>query len=548
MPWAASIPKPKAPLGMNSLDVTLAFLARQDILLLFLLLGTGAVIGRVQLGSVELGAAAVLFLAMAVSAFGESRGYRIVVPEAFGTLGLVLFTFSVGNMSGPAFFASLRRGFGPILATVAVLIAGALVAVAVGRLLGLGSAVVAGSFAGALTNTPALAAAREAAHDEAGPTIAYAVTYLFGVMGPLLVTSLALRGRGEDTDAPVPLVSRSIQVDGTDEPSVGELEQRYRQRVRFSRLQQGPSSDDVQAPSDAARLRRGDIVTVVGPIDLVDQVTDELGQPSSESLEASRGAVDFRRITLSDEDLAGHTIGDLELMRRFGAKVIRVRRGDVDVLAKDSFVLQPGDRLRIIAPREQISAVTAFLGDSERGLSDLRPIVLGTGMVLGLLLGNVVFPLPGMALSIGPAAGTLLVGLIFGKVGRIGPFLTTMPHTAGQTMADFGLLAFLAHAGTRAGTQLGTALASGDGARILLLGIAITVSVSVGMFVIMRRGFGMGRTRLSGVLAAAHTQPAVLAFANGRTGYDSRVAHGYALVYPAALIAKILIAKVLGAL
>ena len=93
---------------MNSLDVTLAFLARQDILLLFLLLGTGAVIGRVRLGSVELGAAAVLFLGMALSAFGVARGYRIVVPEAFGTLGLVLFTFSVGNMSGPAFFASLR--------------------------------------------------------------------------------------------------------------------------------------------------------------------------------------------------------------------------------------------------------------------------------------------------------------------------------------------------------------------------------------------------------------------------------------------------------
>jgi len=49
-------------------------------------------------------------------------------------------------------------------------------------------------------------------------------------------------------------------------------------------------------------------------------------------------------------------------------------------------------------------------------------------------------------------------------------------------------------------------------------------------------------------MAGAHTQPAVLAFANGRTGYDSRVAQGYALVYPAALVAKILIAKVLGAL
>lgn len=533
---------------MSLVETTLAFLARQDILLLFLLLGTGAIVGRIRFGGVELGAAAVLFLAMALSALGESRGHHIVVPEAFGTLGLVLFTFSVGIMSGPAFFASLRRGLGPIVATIAILIASAVVAVVGGRLLGLGSGAIAGSFAGALTNTPALAAAREASGDESGPTIAYAVCYVFGVLGPLLASSIVLRRRARDTDVPAPLVSRSIEVESSAEPSVGDLERSYRQRIRFSRLQHGPTDDDVLAPGDDARLRRGNVVTVVGPIDLVEQVTLELGRPATEPLQDSRGAVDFRRITLSDEELAGRTIGDLDLMRRFGAKVIRVRRGDVDVLAQDAFVLQPGDRLRIIAPREQIPAVTAFLGDSERGLSDLHPIVLGTGMVLGLLLGHVAFPLPGMTLTLGPAAGTLLVGLVFGKVARIGPFLTTMPHTAGQTMADFGLLAFLAHAGTRAGTQLGTALASGDGVRIVLLGVAITVTVSYGLAIVLRRYFGMGRTRVSGVLAGAHTQPAVLAYANGRTGYDSRVAQGYALVYPAALIAKILIAKVLGAL
>ena len=533
---------------MHNIDVALEFLARQDLLLLFLLLGTGALIGRIRFGGVELGAAAVLFLGMATSFFAATRGYRLVVPDALGTLGLVLFTFSVGNMSGPAFFASLRRGSGPILATVGMLVVGALIAVVGGRLLGLSEAVVAGSFAGALTNTPALAAAREAAHDDAGPTIAYAVTYLCGVIGPLLATSIALRGRGADKDAPVPLVSRSIEVDVAVEPEVGELERRYRNAVRFSRLRHGASEDDVQAPGDNARLQRGDIVTVVGPVDLVEQVTRELGHTATESLEASRAGVDFRRITLSDEDLAGRTIGDLDLMRRFGAKVIRVRRGDVDSLANDSFVLQPGDRLRIIAPRGQLAAVTAFFGDSERGLSDLRPMVLGTGMTLGLLLGSIVIPLPGMAFSIGPAAGTLLIGLVFGKLGRIGPFLTTMPHTAGQTMADFGLLAFLAHAGTRAGIQLGTALSSGDGVRILVLGLAITACVSCGTFVVMRRAFGMGGTRLSGVLAATHTQPAALAFANERTGYDSRVGHGYALVYPAAMIAKILIARVLGSL
>jgi putative transport protein len=529
-------------------DTLLAFLSRQDILLLFLLVGTGAIVGRVRLGGVELGAAAVLFIGMALSALGESRGHRLVVPEAFGTLGLVLFTFSVGIMSGAAFFASIRRDLRLVAATVAILIAAAVLAVAVGHLLGLPGATVAGSYTGALTNTPALAAAREAAQDDAAPTIAYAVTYLFGVVGPLLAVSLALRGRSADKDLPPTLTSRSIAVDQPSAPTFGELERRFEQRIRFSRHQSGPSESDARTPGHDARPDPGDIVTVVGPADLVDEVTRLLGRVSVQSLEASRSTLDFRRITLSDEDLAGRTIAELDLFDRFGAKVIRVRRGDVDVLASDDFVLQPGDRLRIIAPRADMAAVTAFLGDSERGLSDIHPIVLGTGMVLGLLLGGIEFPLPGANFSIGPAAGTLLVGLVFGALGRIGPFLTTLPHAAGQAMADFGLLAFLAQAGTRAGTQLESALTSGETLRIVLLGVLITSFVSASLFVLMRRRFGIGRTRLAGMMAGAHTQPAVLAFANERTKYDSRVIQGYALVYPAALIAKILIARVLGAL
>jgi len=58
----------------------------------------------------------------------------------------------------------------------------------------------------------------------------------------------------------------------------------------------------------------------------------------------------------------------------------------------------------------------------------------------------------------------------------------------------------------------------------------------------------MGGTKLSGVLGGTQTQPAVLAYANGRTRFDARVAMGYALVYPAAMITKILLGQILGSL
>jgi putative transport protein len=300
--------------------------------------------------------------------------------------------------------------------------------------------------------------------------------------------------------------------------------------------------------ADEDVLVYNDLVTVVGPADQVEQVTRELGHSSSHALESDRRDLDFRRITLSNGKLAGHSIGEIDLLTRFGATVTRVRRGDVDMLGTDHLVLQLGDRVRVVAPRDKIALVTAHLGDSARGLSDINPMVLGVGMALGILLGKVEFPLPGTSFALGSAAGTLLVGLLFSHFGRIGSFVTTMPLTAAQALSEFGLLIFLAQAGTKAGSLIGAAFASGQWIKILILGVVITCTVGLGVYFVMRRVFGMGGTKLSGVLGGTQTQPAVLAFANGRTGFDARVAMGYALVYPAAMITKILLGQILGGL
>ena len=65
-----------------------------------------------------------------------------------------------------------------------------------------------------------------------------------------------------------------------------------------------------------------------------------------------------------------------------------------------------------------------------------------------------------------------------------------------------------------------------------------TLSATIVTFV-GRRVVRVSGPQVSGMIAGAQTQPAVLAFANERTGFDVRVGLGYALVYPAAMIAKI---------
>lgn len=59
---------------------------------------------------------------------------------------------------------------------------------------------------------------------------------------------------------------------------------------------------------------------VVGPADQVERVSRELGHVSSHELAADRSALDFRRVTLSNQQLAGHTLAELDLPRRFGPR------------------------------------------------------------------------------------------------------------------------------------------------------------------------------------------------------------------------------------
>lgn len=514
-------------------------LAAQPVLLLFLIVGFGALVGRIRIGGVSLGAVAVLFAAMGLNAWSVSQGVTLEIPASMGDIGLVVFAFCTGVIAGPGFFHALRTSYPMMLAVAGILLLAAVAGVGLGLWMGLTPVEIAGTFAGALTNTPALAATGGSAE----ATVGYASAYVLGVVGAMGAVALALRHSRTDTDAPVPIVDKPIAIDTTSLPTATEIARRHGNRITFSRMSAGEGPAEAVGPETA--FGPGDVVNVVGPRDEVDAVATELGHTSTIDITRDRTHLDFRRIILSDPQRAGRRIGDLGLRERFGASIVRVRRGDVEFVGTPDFELHLGDRLRVVAPTATMPEVTAFLGDSERGLADINPTALGLGIAIGLLIGSIHIPIPGAHFSIGYAAGALVLGLVLGRIGRIGPLVTSLPHTAATVLAEFGLLVFLAFAGTKAGSLIVAAIVSGDVLRLLGLGLVITVIAMLGVYLVMRHVFRVGGTRLAGVVGGAQTNPAVLAFANGRTGYDVRVALGYALVYPAAMVVKILLAQVI---
>ena len=171
------------------------FVIENSLLLLFGVAAVGYAIGRIKIKGASLGVAAILFVGLAVGALDPN----LKLPTVIFELGLVLFVYTVGLASGPGFFASFKRkGLRDNLAAVVVLLIAALIAVIASYLLKLSAPVTAGLFAGALTNTPALAAVIETVGkttpaDVDLPTVGYSVAYPMGVLVPILVAFVLQR-------------------------------------------------------------------------------------------------------------------------------------------------------------------------------------------------------------------------------------------------------------------------------------------------------------------------------------------------------------------
>ena len=87
-------------------------------------------------------------------------------------------------------------------------------------------------------------------------------------------------------------------------------------------------------------------------------------------------------------------------------------------------------------------------------------------------------------------------------------------------------------------------LGSGVVAGPALAASVLNTGASAVTLVVGRRVLHLGGARLAGVVAGVETQPAVLAFAGEQTT-DDRVSTSYALVFPVAMLVKILLAQLL---
>lgn len=150
------------------------------LVVLFLILSLGYILGSVNFCGIKLGTSGVLLVALV---FGH---YGFEMSSAVRSIGLASFVASVGVIAGPVFFRNFKaKAVAYISIGAAAVIIGAGLCVCAVKLLGIPKALAIGLMNGALTSTPGLAAAIEATGDPAA-SIGYGIAYPFGVVGVVL--------------------------------------------------------------------------------------------------------------------------------------------------------------------------------------------------------------------------------------------------------------------------------------------------------------------------------------------------------------------------
>lgn len=532
------------------------------LLLLFVVIAIGYVVGNIKVRGASLGVAAILFVGLGFGALDPA----FEIPDILFLLGLSVFVYTIGLSNGPAFFKNFKRsGFRDIGFILFMLTVSGAITFGLHFLFGFDASTSAGLFAGSTTNTPALAGlldtiSKTGLGDAIGAmmeqaVVGYSLSYPMGVLGVMIVIAIMQRLMKIDyaqeeydlrKDYPVGQGIQNYSIEIIPSvyagKSIRELIQTNQWRVVFGRLKRG---EQMMLTNWDTRLEVGDLVTLVGVEEEVEEVIEKMGKELDYELSDDRSEYNINRIFVSNPQIAGQTVASLNLAERFSAIVTRVRRGDIDLLASGKTILELGDRVRFVALRKDQAALSELFGDSYEALSKINLFSFGFGMALGLLLGMVTFTLPGgISFNLGFAGGPLIMGLLLGALRRTGSVVWTLPYSANLTLQQIGLMLLLACIGVKSGHTFFNTITQGGAGLIFLSGAIISMGTA---FVTLWIGYKWVKIPFSFLTGMVSNQPAILQYAVDQSG--NRLPDvGYTLMFPVALIIKIIYVQILFAI
>lgn len=530
-----------------SLDAVHQLLLSEPLLALFAIVAAGLLLGSLSFRGIQLGSSAVLFTALLAGHLGYA------VPGGVGTLGLVLFVYCVGIGAGGRFFAAVARE-GAMLAKLALVIvtAGGTVTFAGARLLGLPPDLATGIFAGALTSTPALAAAAEGLKEASGGvSIGYGIAYPFGVIGVVLFVQLLPRLLKHDVEA----IAAAHEANGREEETVRNILVEVTNRNLFGKK----IADSGVANFNACQVSRifkqgqlvplsyddtfaeGQLLVLVGRGKEIEIATDYLGHRSERNL-VKDVENERQQLQVTERRITGKTLRELAPLKNHGVVITRINRLGLTFVPNASTVIESNDTLTAVGRSEDLKGFAKFVGHRGNAIDATDLLSLSAGLSLGILAGLIPLGLPGgTPVTLGLAGGPLLVALILGHFGRVGRIVGHIPRPTRLLLQELGLVFFLAEAGVRGGGAIAETVGT-YGPAIFGLGMAVTFVPLAVAWPLARRVFKLDPLQALGGICGGMTSTPALGAITAKTDSEVPVV-SYVSAYPIALIVMIVIAK-----
>ena len=506
---------------------------------IFFIVLLGTLFGMIPFGPLRFGAAGTLFVGLALGSFIDLDKD---ILSSLQEMGLGLFIYMQGLSAGERFFKGFSKQMKHMLtATIAIIVAAG-AALFFGGMLGLDTLASVGVFAGATTSTPSLAVAQQQTGEEL-PAVGYSLGYPVGVAVAILVVAFLLKQnwpakRDKDNSASKIFRSRTIRV--TKDVNYDDLEEKFKDHFVIATIRRG---NKVRVAGDRPELRKGDILRVMVTKAKARELTQMLGKRQPQTPFVDKRLV-IETVAVSNQDIAGRTVEELNLFSRYGGRIVRVQRGDEEFLANNETHLASGDTLELIVKFDRLGDIRDYFGDSVKSYSELNWVALGGGLFLGYLLGQVVVPMPGGAsFELGFALGPLITGLILGALHRTRRIPWQVPASINTAFQQWGLVIFLASVGLSSGEAFLSTAFSWMGLKCMILASIVTSVASV-LFAVANRFMGQSETRTVGGHSGIFAQPAVVNYATGLSS-DSRIMIGYAATIVVAQVVKIAVVPVM---
>lgn len=539
----------------------------QSIIIVSLICALGIQLGKLKLFNISLGITFVFFVGIVVGHFNFDMNREMLgFAQNFG---LILFVYALGLQVGPGFFSSLKRGGLQLnLLALGVIFVGLLLTVILSYASNISLPNMIGILCGATTNTPALGAAQQTIKQLTGGdlkimsdmALATAVAYPLGVLGVILaiiflrkffIPENSLEKRCEKKEKDMYVGEFHITNPAIEGKSILEIMKLTSKHFVISRIWH---DGVVSIPTSESILRHNDHLLIISRKSDVEHIRILFGK--QENVDWNKEDIDWnhidnsqlvsRRILVTNSKVNGVKLGALRLRNNYGINITRVNRAGIDLFASSDLSLQIGDRLTVVGEKASINNVAKILGDEVKRLDRPNLIAIFLGIALGLILGVLPIPFPGLSIPVklGIAGGPIIVGILMGAFGPRFHITTYTTQSANLLMRQFGLTVYLACLGIGAGEHFLETVFQTEGLLWIGFGFILTVIPVLIVALIAMKIFKLDYAKNVGMLCGSMANPMALSYVNSTMDEDEPSV-AYATVYPVSMFARIVFIQLL---